>query len=632
MPLASIGLVASCLLLAALYQSTTASVPVVSYCLDNDNPLDPSTGSGAQLTSLLFSSYENELFLPTKSDPCKGMAFHWNIVEDGTDSKIQIGVVVKTSSALEGSGWVGFGFSEAGGMRGADIVYYEADSNTIVDSYVGDGYLRPMRDQVSQDWSLVRGEITNDGFLLFEAERDLVAANVEDHDIVNDSSLWVANHRIIGAWGSTSTMSFHLKDVVQRSVQLFSDGPDGTNSGDTYAAFLEQMNERADGHAFLKLDNYTIPTQETTYEDFCFTVNDLVELGLYEDVNSSTHIIGIEWIVDRNIAKYMHHGLLMGQLANYNPDTDSCSKMSTTFAGWTPGSDPLIFPKGTGLEVGNVANSFNAITVQYHFDNIDEDKYIIDSSSGVKIYYTNQKSTIENEIGMATMGDGLLELEGEMIGNGRSKHEISCPSSCSNILFDVGVEEVTVVHEGLHMHAKGKRMVNTLYSEDGKEVHAATGEFYDFDQTGILDVRQNPYSMKRGDYYKTTCYYESYDNTKMGLSSRDEMCMTFLYYYPKQENFVICSPNQVFPPFCEATYEKTMLDASNEFDRSAPSPNFSPEGTANDGKPEGTTNDGKPSNNNGDGRTDAGLSSSSSPVMTITKIAFFSVIVVIANL
>lgn len=126
------------------------------------------------------SSYENALFLPTKSDPCKGMAFHWNIVEDGTDSKIQIGVVVKTSSALEGSGWVGFGFSEAGGMRGADIVYYEAATNTIVDSNVGDGYLRPMRDQLSQDWSLVRGETTNDGFLLFEAERDLVSANVED--------------------------------------------------------------------------------------------------------------------------------------------------------------------------------------------------------------------------------------------------------------------------------------------------------------------------------------------------------------------------------------------------------------------------------------------------------------------
>lgn len=623
MPVASIGRVASCLLLAALYQSTTASVPVVSYCLDNDNPLDPSTGSGAQLTSLLFSSYENELFLPTKSDPCKGMAFHWNIVEDATDSKIQIGVVVKTSSALEGSGWVGFGFSEAGGMRGADIVYYEAASNTIVDSHVDDGYLRPMRDQLSQDWSLVRGETTNDGFLLFEAERDLVAANVEDHDIVNDSSLWVANHRIIGAWGNASTISFHMNDVVQRSVQLFSDGPDGTNSGDTYAGFLEQMNERADGHVFLKLNNYTIPAQETTYEDFCFTVNDLVELGLYEDVNSSTHIVGIEWIVDRNSAKYMHHGLLYGQLANYATDTDSCSEFSMPFGGWASGIDPFSFPKGAGLEVGNVANSVNAISIQYHFDNIDEDKYIIDSSSGVKIYYTNQKSTIENEIGLAVMGDAPLNLIGKMIGNGKSKHEFSCPSSCSNILFNEGVEEVTVVYEGLHMHAKGKRMVNTLYSEDGNEVHSATGEFFDFDQSGILAVRQNPYSMKRGDYYKTTCYYESYDNTKMGRSSRDEMCLTFLYYYPKQENFLTCSPNQVFPPFCEATYEKTMLDASSKFDRSAPSPDISPEGT---------TNDGKPSNNNDDGRADAGPSSSSSSVMTIAKITIFLVIVVIANL
>ena len=173
------------------------------------------------------------------------------------------------------------------------------------------------------------------------------------------------------------------------------------------------------------------------------------------------------------------------------------------------------------------------------------------------------------------------------------------------------------------MHANGKQTVNTLYSEDGNEVHSATGEFFDFDQSGILAVRQNPYSMKRGDYYKTTCYYESYDNTKIGRSSKDEMCMTFLYYYPKQENFLTCSPNQVFPPFCEATYEKTMLDASSKFDRSAPSPDISPEGT---------TNDGKPSNNNDDGRADAGPSSSSSSVMTIAKITIFLVIVVIANL
>ena len=138
-----------------------------------------------------------------------------------------------------------------------------------------------------------------------------------------------------------------------------------------------------------------------------------------------------------------------------------------------------------------------------------------------------------------------------------------------------------------------------------------------------MRIRQNPYTMKRGDYHTTTCYYESYDNTEMGFGSRDEMCVTFLYYYPKQANFITCAPNQFFTPFCQATYEKTMLEASSKFDRSASSPNISPEGT---------TNDSKPSNDNGDGRTDAGPSSSSSSVMTIAKITFFSVIVVITNL
>jgi len=488
------------------------------------------------------------------------MAFHWKIIDS---SKIQIGVTVKSNS----QGWAGIGFSETGGMKGADVIYYEASTDELVDAHVGDGYMRPTRDQWRQDWSLLSSHV-NDGYVLFEAERDLIVADnpgEEDHNIVDDSNIWVANHKIIGAWGNGSTMSFHGNNVVQDSVQLFSDDSGGS-VGSAYANFLADMDKRSDGHAILKINNFKVPTDETTYEDVCFSVNDLVDLGLYDDVNSSTHIIGLDFMVDKNTVKYVHHMVLHGQLSSASTDTDSCSRRQrTTIGSWAPGVEPIIFPEGTGFQVGNVANSVNAITINYHFDNVDGDKNIVDNGTGVKIYYTNQKSTIDNEIGMMVIGDGLIGLFGESVGNGKMKHEFSCPSECTAALF--GDDEVTVVSEYHHMHAKGKRMVNTLHSgEDGKELNTAILDYYDFDQAGSALVRQKPYQMKRGDYYTTTCYYETNEDTYWGEGSSDEMCMTFAYYYPKQPLLFPCGPNSYFST-CDAQHTKTKLETDSNFGR-----------------------------------------------------------------
>lgn len=568
MRLSTIG----CIIISSLCQTSFASAVKSSEDLlsqgrlledgCSNNPLDPNSDAGAQMSSLLFSSYENKLYLPTKSDPCNGMTLHWKIIDS---SKIQIGVTVKSNS----QGWAGIGFSETGGMKGADVVYYEAATNKLVDAHVGDGYAMPMKDQLSQDWSLLSSNTTDDGYISFEAERALIVASTpghEDHNIVNDSSVWVANRRIIGAWGSGTTMSFHNKNVVQGAVQLFSDD-NGNSAGNAHANFLADMAQRSDGHAILKLSDYQVPSVITTYDHICFSVNDLVDLGLYEDVDATTHIIGIEYIVDANTAKYVHHMVVHGQYSDFaGTDPDTCNfDASPPFAAWAPGGEATYFPKGSGFEVGNVANSVSAIWIEYHFNNPDNDENIIDNGSGVKIYYTNQKSTIDNEIGMMITGDGPVNLRDQSIGNGKTKHDFTCPSECSKTSFDV--DEITVVAESHHMHATGRRLVNTLYSEDGKELNTATLDYFDFDQNGSVLVRQEPYKMKRGDYYTTTCYYESNQDTVWGLGSSEEMCITFAYYYPKQPRFFPCSPENAMNPACSAQHTKTMLETDSNFGR-----------------------------------------------------------------
>ena len=161
------------------------------------------------------------------------------------------------------------------------------------------------------------------------------------------------------------------------------------------------------------------------------------------------------------------------------------------------------------------------------------------------------------------MGDGQVALNSEKIGVGKTKHEFTCPSTCTSSSFDV--DEVTVISEAHHMHATGKRSVTELFRGD-KIVNTASVDYWDFDQNGAAVVRQKPYKLKKGDNYHTTCYFESYKITKFGLASSDEMCMVFIYYYPKQSSFINCGPH-FYQSSCDASYSSSTLASDSFFDR-----------------------------------------------------------------
>jgi hypothetical protein len=111
-----------------------------------------------------------------------------------------------------------------------------------------------------------------------------------------------------------------------------------------------------------------------------------------------------------------------------------------------------------------------------------------------------------------------------------------------------------------------KRSVTELFRGD-KIVNTASVDYWDFDQNGAAVVRQKPYKLKKGDNYHTTCYFESYKNTKFGLGSSEEMCMVFIYYYPKQSSFIDCSPGNFYLPSCSSSYSSSTLASDSFFDR-----------------------------------------------------------------
>ena len=68
-------------------------------------------------------------------------------------------------------GWLGFGLTEAGAMKGADIVYYQSSTPSVLtDAYALD-FVTPTRDD-NQDWTLLTAS-NNGGWLTVEIARAL---------------------------------------------------------------------------------------------------------------------------------------------------------------------------------------------------------------------------------------------------------------------------------------------------------------------------------------------------------------------------------------------------------------------------------------------------------------------------
>lgn len=123
--------------------------------------------------------------------------------------------------------------------------------------------------------------------------------------IVDDSIPFVSHHKIIGAWGDSSTISYHGNNrFLQSSIQFFPFQQDNEEEGqeihgtshkrqsdNVYNVFLSEMDRRSEGYVNLILDSYKVFLQRTRYEDVCFMQSKLVELGLplvTEDGTDST--------------------------------------------------------------------------------------------------------------------------------------------------------------------------------------------------------------------------------------------------------------------------------------------------------------------------------------------------------
>jgi DOMON domain/Copper type II ascorbate-dependent monooxygenase, N-terminal domain len=448
---------ASCLLVFVTLASTSCTRALEDCFGGVDN------GSYLDWVAEKAASYNTTVcYNATSSDATQGIAVHWKL----DDENIYLAVAVRAF------GWVGFGLSESGGMKGADVIIFEsAKPGQLRDAHISDE--RYPIDDDCQDWVFVDAR-TDGGFLIFEGYRKLLTMDTQDHAIINDVDSVVPAQRIIAAWGDSETASYHGRNNTARGTVRFYGG------GDELVIVHEKLKMQSDGHFDLLVPNHTLAAIGTDYVNFCFAWDpDVVSQNVPSQ--GSIAVIAAEILLRDEGIPYVHHADVYASTTASN-QSDTCLPLGEygyLVYSWAPGVIPFVLPDNVGYLMGPGDNGkgLQSFRIQVHYNNPDLIEDIVDNG-GVRVYYS--LTPREHELGIMAMGDALSRLEGVPIPAGVSQFDFVCDPSCSTLALD---EPVTVIQEGFHMHMSGYAAA-AYHIRDGDVIREAHVDFFDYDQAG----------------------------------------------------------------------------------------------------------------------------------------------------
>ena len=140
--------------------------------------------------------------------------------------------------------------------QGADIVYYEAAANRLVDAHVKTQLAKPVADKC-QDWTLVAAEQSN-GKLVVEVSRKLIVTDPQDRSIANDESTPLPTP-VLAAWGDSAEISYHTTAKrVGATVRFY--GAQANGVFDPLAGLKAAAGVKT---ADVNVPNFPVPTMST---------------------------------------------------------------------------------------------------------------------------------------------------------------------------------------------------------------------------------------------------------------------------------------------------------------------------------------------------------------------------------
>ncbi|XP_076873898.1 DBH-like monooxygenase protein 2 homolog [Brachyhypopomus gauderio] len=403
------------------------------------------------------------------------------------------------------TGWVGFGFSPNGGMNGADMVIGGVDTNGFyfTDRHGLGNSLPPL--DLQQDYKLLA--LTEaDGQTVMKLQRSIRSCDEDDLPITEMPI------KLIYAYGQSDDISYHRRQRGTKEVNLLKYMPQAKISDSKYFD--------------LTVTNFTIPAKTTHYH---------CKIMRLPEFDQKYHIYRVEPLLDN--PDLVHHLLLYRCPPTVaTPYEHTCytveniTECNHAMAAWGVGGGAFELPEVAGIPIGGDGGKL-LYRLELHYNNQKETSGVIDNS-GFRFYYTAQLRQHD----AAVLQTGLAVAPGYAIppkAPGFLSYGLCDTTSIPQVLSEP-THDLQVFSILLHTHLAGRKM-RVGHFRDGEQIDfLIKNEHYDFEYQQAVNLGETK-TVKIGDKLLVECTYNTSNRSRltwMGLSTTNEMCLAFLYYYP----------------------------------------------------------------------------------------------------
>ncbi|XP_066461665.1 DBH-like monooxygenase protein 1 isoform X1 [Eleutherodactylus coqui] len=421
---------------------------------------------------------------------------------------------------VETLGYVGLGFSPNGAMASSDIVIGGVEKGKpYLQDYFTDE-TRGLHRDPQQNYKLEYA-MENETHTILKFSRPLQTCDPHDKNITESTVrvIWAYHANDIEGTGPV----YHGLNRGQKSLRLLNpeiknDIPDETPSFN----FTNQQ--------------VPIPDKDTTYWCQMFKMPILTK---------KHHIIKVEPLIQKGHEGFVHH-ILLYQCEREAGDTvleyghecyhpnmpDVFLTCETVLFAWAIGGEGFTYPPHAGLSIGTSTDP-TYVLMEVHYDNPLQQEGLIDNS-GIKLYYTPQTRKYDAGVLEAGIWVSLYHMipPGMPAFSSEGHCTMECLKEALNHEQPDGIHVFAVL---LHAHQAGQ-VLRARHFRNGEEqkLLAYDNEFdFNFQEFQYLEEER---IILPGDHLITECQYNTKSRSTMtwgGLSTRDEMCLSYLIYYPK---------------------------------------------------------------------------------------------------
>ncbi|XP_068933477.1 DBH-like monooxygenase protein 1 [Petaurus breviceps papuanus] len=417
-------------------------------------------------------------------------------------------------------GYVGLGFSPTGAMTSADIVLGGVENGS---PYLQDYFTdvnRELKKDPQQDYHLEYA-MQNSTHTTIEFTRELHTCDINDKTITESTVrvIWAYHHEDIGESGP----KYHGSNRGTKSLKLLN--PEKTNVLSTVLSYFDLRNK-----------NVPIPNKGTTY--WC----QMFKIPVFQEKH---HVIKVEPVIQKGHESLIHHILLYHCSNNFNESVldyghecyhpnmpDAFLTCETVVFAWAIGGEGFSYPPHVGLSLGTSLDP-NYVLLEVHYDNPTYQEGLIDSS-GLRFFHTTVLR--KYDAGIIEAGLWVSLFHNIPPGMPEFRSEGHCTLECLEEALEAekpsGIHVFAVL---LHAHLAG-RGIRMRHFRKGEELKLlAYDDNFDFNFQEFQYLKEER-TILPGDNLITECCYNTRDRVRMtwgGLSTRSEMCLSYLLYYPR---------------------------------------------------------------------------------------------------